>query len=296
MPLPRTEQLHPDARGLDALPPAEAARLFLRAQSAAAAVAEGAAEEIAAAAGAMATAIRSGCKLWYVGAGAGGMQAAADAIELPATFSIPLEQVRLALAGGLPDTTRMNGGSEDDAEAASVDLRGIAAGDVAIAVSASGTTPYTCVAADVARRAGAVVIGIANVAPSRLLDLSDHAIELATPAEIVAGSTRLGAGTAQKIALNALSTLMAVALGHVQAGRMVNLYADNAKLRARARRIVAEIAGVGEDAAATALDATDGAVKPAILVARGLAPEAALAASDNLGEIPALNRNTGNDD
>jgi len=126
------------------------------------------------------------------------------------------------------------------------------------------------------RARGATVIGIANNDCSTLLDLAHHAVLLETPPELLSGSTRMGAGTAQKIALNMLSTLMAVQLGHVHDGMMVNLRADNIKLRARAREIVAKIADVPNAAAGTALEVADGDVKAAILVAgRGMSATAA---------------------
>ena len=143
------------------------------------------------------------------------------------------------------------------------------ADDTVIAVSASGTTPYTVAAVDIAREKGATVIGIANNADAPLLRKAHHAILLPTPAEVLSGSTRMGAGTAQKIALNMLSTLMAVELGHIHDGLMVNLRADNIKLRARAAGIVAQIARVEMAAAEAALDAADGVVKPATLIAAG---------------------------
>ena len=141
--------------------------------------------------------------------------------------------------------------------------------DTVIAVSASGSTPYTVAAARTARSSGARVIGIANNPVTELSALADHSIVLPTPPEVVAGSTRMGAGTAQKIALNMLSTLMAVELGHVHDGMMVNLRADNLKLRGRANGIVARVADTTEEGAASALETANGDVKTAILLAAG---------------------------
>src|SRR5690606_26975442 len=122
---------------------------------------------------------------------------------------------------------------------------------------------------DEAKRRGAATIAIANNRGAPLLEKADAAILLETPPEVIAGSTRMGAGTAQKIALNMLSTLAAVHLGHVHNGYMVNLRADNAKLRARAAHIVMAISGCDQDRARSALDASGGEVKPAILLAAG---------------------------
>jgi len=163
------------------------------------------------------------------------------------------------------------GASEDDEFQAARDVAeaGLAAGDLLIAISASGTTPYALGAMAAARVRGVRVAGIANNPATPLLEGADIAICLPTPPEVIAGSTRMGAGTAQKIALNMLSTMMATRLGHVHDGYMVNVAADNLKLRERARRIVAAIAGVGDSEAAAALKAADGSIKPAILVAAG---------------------------
>ncbi len=140
-------------------------------------------------------------------------------------------------------------------------------GDAVICVSASGGTPYTLAVAQAARARGAAVIGIANVAQTALLEASDVAVLLDTGPELVAGSTRMGAATAQKIALNMISTLTGLRLGHVHDGYMINVTADNAKLRDRAERIVAAIAGRGD--ARAALEAAGGTVKPAVLIAAG---------------------------
>lgn len=271
----RTEALHASAGGLDARPLAEAAALLAEGQAAAARAVQEAAPEIAVAAAAMAETIRTGGVLHYTAAGSSGLMAAADAQELGGTFSIPAAQLRIHMAGGLPDGVEMPGGTEDDTGGLAAALSDLTPRDTMIAVSASGTTPFTLAAIALARAAGATVVGIANNADCPLLAQSDHPIHLATPPELLSGSTRMGAGTAQKIALNMLSTLMAMDLGHVHDGMMVNLRADNIKLRARAAGMVARIADVDEAAARAALDTTEGQVKTAVLVALGRAPDAA---------------------
>ena len=170
--------------------------------------------------------------------------ALADAMEIAATFGIPASQTPVLFAGGVATLLDHSGATEDEADQAVADLRaaGLAAGDVVICVAASGTTPYTVAVAEAARAAGATVVGIANVAASRLLALADIPVLLDTGPEVVAGSTRLGAATAQKIALNLISTLAGIRLGHVHDGYMVNVVAANAKLRDRAARIVAALA------------------------------------------------------
>lgn len=264
-----TEQLHEKAEGIDRRPLTEIALLLAQGQIAAASCADQAVGQVAAASQAMAWTIAQGAVLHYVAAGSSGLMAAADAMELGGTFSIPARQIRIHMAGGLPTGAEMPGATEDETSEIRDGLSTISPLDTVIAVSASGSTPYTLEAAQIANAAGATLIGITNNDGAELLKLSDHPILLATPPEVLSGSTRMGAGTAQKIALNMLSTLMAVQLGHVHDGMMVNLLADNEKLVARAQGIVSTIADVGADAAAKALEVSEGAVKPAVLIALG---------------------------
>lgn len=278
MTTPVTEQLHPDAIGLDTRPLADVAALLAQSQAAAAQAPQQAIDEIAAGARAMAQTLRSGGTLRYLAAGSSGLMAASDALELGGTFSIPAAQIRIHMAGGLPTGSRMPGDVEDVADSLGQDLKDLSAQDTIIAVSASGTTPFTLAAVRMARDAGASVIGIANNAGSDLLNLADYPVLLATPPELISGSTRMGAGTAQKIALNMLSTLMAVDLGHVQDGMMINLRADNDKLRTRANGIVQHLTGVSADQAAAALVQAEGDLKSAALLAAGApSPDAAQA-------------------
>ena len=273
-----TEQLHEKAIGLDTRPLGEAASILLDAQAAAAAVAATASESIAAAAKLMASTLHRGGTVYYVAAGSSGLMAAADAQELGGTFAIPAEQLRIVMAGGLPTGVEMPGDTEDATDEAVRALADISSNDVIIAVSASGTTPFTLKAARIAQAQGAKVIGIANNAGSALLNAADVAIHLPTPPEVLSGSTRLGAGTAQKIALNTLSTCMAIELGHVHDGMMVNVRADNLKLRARAEAMVARIGSVDADTARVALDTSGGEVKLAsLIVARHLSLDEARA-------------------
>lgn len=267
MTLPSTEQLHDDADLLNRGDLVSSARILAAGQIAASKAALDAAESIAAGAKAMANTIREGGVLHYAAAGSSGLMAAADAQELGGTFSIPTAQLRIHMAGGLPTGAEMPGGVEDADDGLQDALGSVQARDTVITVSASGSTPYTLTASRLARAHGATVIGIANNAGSPLLQDADIPILLATPPELISGSTRMGAGTAQKIAMNMLSSLMAVELGHVHSGMMVNLRADNDKLRARATGIVARIAKVDMTKAQDALDKSKGEVKPAILIA-----------------------------
>lgn len=278
MALPVTEAVHPDAEGLDTLPPETILRRLLDGQSRALASVAAALPDLARGARALADALDAGGCLAYAGAGSSGLMAMADAMELAGTFGIDPARLRLFLAEGLPRGPFMPGGPEDDAEAGRTAGAGLTARDAAVVVAASGRTPWAVGFAQAARGAGARVIALANNADTPLLAEADIPVLLATPPEVVAGSTRMGAGTAQKAALNLMSTLMGVHIGAIHDGRMVGVRADNAKLRARAEAIVAAIAGTGD--AAQALAAARGAPKPAILIARGLSPaqaEAALA-------------------
>ena len=272
-----TEARHPKSAGLHLAPAAEVLSRIIAAQAAALAALPPALAALEAAAEAGAAALMGGGKLAYAGAGSSGLMALADCLELAGTFGIAPDRTPMLFAGGAGALLHMRGGAEDDPALAGADVAraGLGAGDVVLCLSASGSTPYTLTVARLARAAGATVVGMANVAASPLLAAADIAICLETGPEVVAGSTRMGAATAQKVALNALSVLVGVRLGAVHDGYMVDVVADNAKLADRAARIVAELAGATPQAARAALDATGGAVKPAILVARGATPAAA---------------------
>ncbi|AFL54529.1 N-acetylmuramic acid 6-phosphate etherase [Sinorhizobium fredii] len=271
MPAAKTEQRHDNAKGLDTMDPALALRVLASGQQAAAKAVDAAVESIAAAAAVAASVLSAGGRLAYAGAGSSGLMAMADALELPGTYGISQEQIIILLAGGAASLSDLAGGYEDDTELARDDIRkaGIQTGDCLISVSASGSTPYALAAADEARQRGAKVIGVANNGGAPLFEKADVAILLQTPPEVISGSTRMGAGTAQKIAFNMFSTLVGIHLGHVLDGHMVNLRADNIKLRGRAVRIVSDITGVGADEAERLIDETSGSVKLAILLASG---------------------------
>ncbi|MFB9981100.1 N-acetylmuramic acid 6-phosphate etherase [Mesorhizobium kowhaii] len=267
----RTEALHQNAEGLDIQTPDAILSSLADAQIEAAKVVRNAIPAIARAAEIIAARLRGGGKLAYAAAGSSGLMALADALELPGTFGIHRDRIAILIAGGDEAFRTLAGGPEDDTEEAATAVinAGIGEGDCLIAISASGTTPYAVRAIEEAARRGAATIGIANNRDSALLRQAQTAILLETPPELIAGSTRMGAGTAQKIALNMLSTLTAVHLGHVHDGYMVNLMADNIKLRDRAARIVAAVSGRGRDEAARLLEKSGGAVKTAILLAAG---------------------------
>ncbi|WP_275787129.1 N-acetylmuramic acid 6-phosphate etherase [Pararhizobium gei] len=283
----KTEERHERAMGLDVMHPALALEVLALGQQAAAKAVDAAMAPIATAARMAADVLSAGGRLAYAGAGSSGLMAMADALELPGTYGIPNDKIVVLLAGGAASLTDLAGGYEDDTALARADVAGagIGAGDCLIAVSASGSTPYALAAGDEACRRGARVVAMANNAGARLFEGADVAILLQTPPEVVSGSTRMGAATAQKIAFNMFSTLVGIHLGHVHDGHMVNLKADNDKLRSRAMRIVADISGVTPDAASRHLAASSGSVKIAILLAAGARDVAAAqAALDGAGQ------------
>ncbi|MGV8832115.1 MAG: N-acetylmuramic acid 6-phosphate etherase [Devosia sp.] len=271
MTTPQTEMIHASAEGFDVRADSDALMILATAQVEAAKATQGAVTEIAAAARMAADSLAAGGRLIYAAAGSSGLMALADAVELPGTFGIAGDRIVVLLAGGIAALPAMPGGPEDDADAAraAVAAADVGPGDCLIALTASGYTPYPMAAAEAARAAGARTIGFANNRDAALFERCEVAICLATPPEVIAGSTRMGAGTAQKIALNMFSTMVAVHLGHIHDGFMVNLIADNLKLRGRARRIVMAVTGLPEEQAAHWLAVADGSVKLAILLAAG---------------------------
>ena len=226
---------------------------------------------IAEAAKNIARVIGEGGRLIYCGAGSSGLIAVQDGAELPGTFGIDPAQIVFLLAGGLDKAHNLLGHVEDDEAAAfrEVEALGRLSKDVVIAISASGSTPYTCAAAQKAKEGGASLIGISNRVGAPLLKLVDVPILVPTPEEAVTGSTRMAAGTIQKCILGLISTLAHTRLGHVYHGEMVNLRADNAKLRRRAADIVRRATGVTEEKAIRSLEEAGASVKSAILLAEG---------------------------
>jgi N-acetylmuramic acid 6-phosphate etherase len=274
-----TEAQHPDAAGIHLAAPQVVLERLLASQISALQAVGNTFAALDQVAGMAAAALQSGHRVIYAGAGSSGLMALADCLELAGTFGIPPNQTPMMLAGGTATLLHMTGAPEDDPHLAANDLRQVdpAQGDVLIAVSASGSTPYTVAVAKGAKSRGAFVVGMANVEDAELLRLADVAVLIETGAEVIAGSTRMGAASAQKAALNLISVLMAIRLGHVHDGMMVNLLADNAKLEGRAAGIVAAVAGTGPEMAIDALRHTSGAVKPAILVAKGATTKEAAA-------------------
>jgi N-acetylmuramic acid 6-phosphate etherase len=210
--------------------------------------------------------LRGGGRLIYVGAGSSGAIAALDADECEATFSTEPGQV-VALVAGAGLTGAAREAAEDDvtAGAGAVEELGVSDRDAVVGVSASGRTPYVLAALERARAAGAVTVAVVSAHGSELSPVVDHELAVVVGPEVIAGSTRLKAGTAQKLVLNTISTVAMIRLGKTYGDLMVDVRASNAKLAARARRIVRVATGVSEDEADTALAAADGSAKVAVV-------------------------------
>ena len=272
-----TETVDPRFAEVERWPTIAAVEAMLEGQLAAIASLKGQTEQIATAAEAAAARLRSGGRIVYVGAGTSGRLAVQDGVELVPTYNWPTDRLVFLLAGGTEAMIRSVEGAEDDVDAARTEMQAAAIGpnDVVIAVAASGRTPYAVTALETARAKGALTIAIANNPGTPLLAQADHAIVADTGPEIVAGSTRMKAGTAQKAALNMLSTAIMLRCGLVHRGLMVNMRASNEKLRQRARQMVATLADTDEERAVVALAQAGDDLRQAVLIARGLSPEAA---------------------
>ncbi len=281
-----TEQANPASEHLDQLDTAALVDLFCRQDlepQRAVAAASGA---LAAAVDAIAARLRTGGRLFYLGAGTSGRLGVLDAAECPPTFCSPPELVQGILAGGPPALLRSSEGLEDQAEAGQADLeaRHLQRGDALVGIAAGGTTPYVLGGLAYARSLGALTIAMACVPAEQAPMPCDIDIRLLTGPELLTGSTRLKAGTATKMALNILSTGVMVRLGKVYGNRMVDVAVTNAKLADRALRILGDLGGIERDRAASLLTAAGGSVKVALLMlASGLDGRAATAALERHG-------------
>ncbi|MCA3561131.1 MAG: N-acetylmuramic acid 6-phosphate etherase [Aestuariivirga sp.] len=255
--------------GIDTWPDARILEALAEGQARAIAAVRQAAPAIAGAATILAQRLAAGGRLAYAGAGASIRVAVQDGSELPATFGMPKSKLLYLIAGGRAAMFDTLADAEDDEADGAAQADILTPADTMIAVAASGSTPFTVAAANRAREKGAFVIAVVNNPGSKLAATADLEILLASGPEVIAGSTRLGAGTAQKAALNLLSTLTYIKLGAVHDGLMVNVETGNAKLRRRAAGIVATIARVDEARAAVALETAGGHVKPAVLLCAG---------------------------
>jgi N-acetylmuramic acid 6-phosphate etherase len=266
-----TERENPAARELDALPTLEALRVIGEQDARVHAALAAAHPQLARAVDAVAERLARGGRLFYVGAGTSGRLAALDAAECPPTFQSDPEQVQAVVAGGREALWRAVEGAEDDGAAAGVELaaRGLSERDAVLAISAGGTTPFAHGAIAAARARGALTLFLACVPCEQAADEAEISIRVVTGPEVLAGSTRLAAGTATKLALNALSTLVMARLGKVHGNLMVDVDTRaNAKLVERGARIVSTLTGLAREDALALLERADGHVKTAVVMQR----------------------------
>lgn len=275
--LPQTEHANPRTRGLDELPVPKLVKLLVEEQRQAVDAVLARTTELARAVEVITERLRGGGRLHYVGAGTSGRIAFLDASEAPPTFGTPPDLVCAHIAGGPAALTRAVEGAEDNGDLAAEELRDhIGPNDVVIGLSASGSAAYVIAALITAQGSGAYTIAVANSPDTKLGKVADLSIFLETGPEPVTGSTRMKAGTSQKLLLNALSTAVMVRLGKVYDNLMVDVVATNNKLRRRATRLVMELTGLEEEAARAVLAQADGRVKVAVVMARkGLSAEQA---------------------
>ncbi|MFF4614842.1 N-acetylmuramic acid 6-phosphate etherase [Nonomuraea jabiensis] len=288
-PLPElsTEQSDPRYSQIDRLPTEQIARLMNQADAAVPAAVAVAIPAISAAIDAISARMAEGGRLLYVGAGTSGRLAVLDASECPPTFGTDPSLVQGVIAGGPEALTRSVEGAEDDSEAGAAALKDLEVGplDSVVGVSASGRAPFVLGALAEAASRGALTVGLSCNDGAPLSAAAEHAIEVVVGPEVVTGSTRLKAGTAQKLVLNMISTISMVKLGRTYGNKMIEMSAMNNKLAGRALRMVSDITGADLETAETALDAAGGQAKIAVLmIQHGLDAEGARALLESHGE------------
>ena len=263
-----TEQANPRSADLDRLASRELVELFCSEDRVPQQAVAAAADALAAAIDGIAARLQAGGRLFYLGAGTSGRLGVLDAVECPPTFCSDPELVQGVLAGGAPALLRSSEGLEDDAEAGRRDLeaRGFGPSDCLVGIAAGGTTPYVLGGLSHARSLGALAIAMACVPTQQAPMPCDIDIRLLTGPELLAGSTRLKAGTATKMALNILSTGVMVRLGKVHGNRMVDVAVTNAKLEDRALRILEDLAAVPRERGRVLLATAGASVKVALLM------------------------------
>ena len=280
-----TERPSPRYSDIDVWEPSDIVEAMIEGQFTAVAAVRAARYELVRAALAARTRLQSGGRLVYVGAGTSGRLAVQDGAELIPTFSWPQDRLLLLIAGGKEALLRSVEGAEDAVDQAIrlVQRHTINFKDVLIAVAASGTTPFTVSCLREAKRRGALTIGITNNRDTPILEEADYPIWLDTGAEPIAGSTRMKAGTAQRITLNVFSSLVMILLGRVYDGLMVDLQAGNQKLVRRSERILIRLSGCSSEQACEALRQVNGNVKLAVLVLHGCDLKEATSILDRAG-------------
>lgn len=268
--LPITEQENPRTSNLSSLSVAQIVRLMNDEDALVAAAVANVLPQVEIAVAGIVDKLRVGGRLFYVGTGTSGRLGILDASECPPTFGVSPDLVQGVIAGGYEACYRAVEASEDDAQAAERDLdaRGFVKDDVLVGLAASGRTPYTIGAVTHARALGALTVAVTCAPDSPITRVAEVSIVPVVGPEVVTGSTRLKAGTAQKMVLNMLSTATLVKLGYVSGNRMSNLQAGNSKLRARAVRVLMAETDLDENGAAAALDAGGGDIRMALVMTR----------------------------
>jgi N-acetylmuramic acid 6-phosphate etherase len=268
--LPITEQENLNTSNLSSLPPLEIVRLMNDEDSLVASAIGLVLPEVAKAVEGIVGRLRDGGRLFYIGTGTSGRLGVLDAAECPPTFGVSPDLVQAIIAGGYEACYRAVEASEDDAQAGARDLesRGFKEEDVLVGIAASGHTPYTVGAVAHARALGALTIAITCSPHSPITAAAEISIVPIVGPEVIAGSTRLKAGTAQKMVLNMLSTASMAQLGYVAGNRMTNVQTRNSKLRARALRILIAETGFDERQALGSLENADGSLPVALLMAK----------------------------
>lgn len=265
--LPQTELVNPRTAGLDFLSTPDLVHVLADEHRAAVDAVVAVSGALAEAVDEIARRLRAGGRLHYVGAGTSGRLGFLDASEMPPTFGTDPELVCGHIAGGTTALTRAIEGAEDDAQAGAAEMRGhVRPQDAVVGISASGGAPYVLGALQAARELGAWTLGVANSPDSPLTAAGDLGIALKTGPEPLTGSTRLKAGSAQKIFLNTLSTAVMVRLGKVYDNLMVDLVATNKKLRHRSERLVMQLTHCSEEQARELLQSSGGSVKIAAVM------------------------------
>lgn len=264
-----TEQSNPASANIDRVSTVEMLRIINAEDQEVAAAVEREIPQIARAVDAIVAAMKKGGRLFYIGAGTSGRLGVLDASECPPTYNVPYELVQGIIAGGEAALCRATEASEDDPATGARDLqsRGFTASDVLCGIAASGRTPYVLGAIEHARSLGAVTIGLSCVPGSKLAQAAAIAITPVTGPEVVTGSTRMKAGTATKLVLNMLTTGAMIRLGYTYGNLMINVQPKNEKLVDRARRIIAQAAGVTYERAGELLEAAGRSVRGAIELA-----------------------------
>lgn len=270
MNLPITEQENPRTAGIDKMPTSEIVRLINNEDKIVAEAVEKVLTETAAVIDKIVERLKNGGRLFYVGTGTSGRLGVLDASECPPTFGVSPELIQGVIAGGYEALYKAVEASEDDREAGAGDLksRGITEKDAVVGIAASGRTPYTIGAVEYARNSGCFTAALTCVPDSAITKAAETSIVPIVGAEVIAGSTRMKAGTSHKLILNMISTAVMIRLGYVKGNRMTNVRSSNAKLKERSLRILMAETDLDESAAKNLMTKAGDDLRAAIVMAK----------------------------